>query len=168
LPKQVSFGEFRKGMRALGKITAVVSTGPCDIRSKWGGVFFYGIHQVDMILRLLGYDVAHARVNRGTGQNHTATFSYRGGAVATMNLIGEGRPAFHLTAIGENGRLDSEISMDESSYLTGIRDFVRMFKTGKTPETEETMLGPVAVLEALEKSVARRGARVAVSRVGRA
>ena len=168
LPKQVSFGEFRKGMRALGKITAVVSTGPCDIRSKWGGGFFYGIHQVDMILRLLGYDVAHARVNKGTGQNHTATFSYRGGAVATMNLIGEGRPAFHLTAIGENGRLDSEISMDESSYLTVIRDFVRMFKTGKTPETEETMLGPVAVLEALEKSVARRGARVAVSRVGRA
>ena len=168
LPKQASFREFRKGMRKLGKISAVVSTGPCDIRSKWGGIFFYGIHQVDMILRLVGYDVAHARVNRGTGQNHTATFSYRGGAVATMNLIGEGRPAFHLTAIGENGRLDSEISMDESSYLTGIRDFVRMFKTGKTPETEETMLGPVAVLEALEKSVARRGARVAVSRAGRA
>jgi hypothetical protein len=31
-----------------------------------------------------------------------------------------------------------------------------MFKTGKTDETPETMLGPVAVLEALEKSVARR------------
>jgi hypothetical protein len=85
-----------------------------------------------------------------------------------MNLVGEGRAAFHLTAIGAKGRLDSEISPDESSYLTGIRDFVRMFKTGKTAETEETMLGPVAVLEALEKSVAKRGARVGVRSVATA
>ena len=117
----------------------MVSTGPCDIRSKWGGIFFYGIHQVDMILRLLGCDVAHACLNKGAGENHTATFSYRDGAVATMNLVGEGRAAFHLSAIGEKGRLDSEIAMDESPYLTGVRDFVRMFKTGRSEETEETI-----------------------------
>jgi hypothetical protein len=31
-----------------------------------------------------------------------------------------------------------------------------MFKTGKTDETAQTMLGPVAALEALEKSVNQR------------
>lgn len=164
LPKQQSFRQFAKDAKKLGQIHALVATGPCDIKSKWGGIFFYGIHQVDMVLRLLGYDVSHAQVVRGGGANHTALLSYRDGCVATMNLVGGGRAGFHLSAIGDKGRIDRAITMDESSYLTGIRDFVRMFKNGKTAETPQTMLGPVAVLEALEKSVASR-ARAKVARL---
>jgi hypothetical protein len=37
-----------------------------------------------------------------------------------------------------------------------------MFKTGKTKETPEIMLGPVAVLQALEKAIDRK-ARVKVT-----
>ena len=162
LPKQASFKELRKQVRKLGTIGAVVSTGACDIKSKYGGIFFYGIHQVDMILRLVGYEVSHVQVNRGKGQNHTATLYYADGCVVTMNLMGGGA-AFHMTAIGERGRVDQATPMDESPYLTGIREFVRMFKTGKTDETPQSMLGPVAVLEALEKSVNRKWARVKVS-----
>jgi predicted dehydrogenase len=162
LPKQESFRKLKKEARKLGKINAIVSTGSCDLKSKYGGIFFYGIHQVDMILRLAGYDVTHAQVNRGRGQNHTATLYYGDGSVVTMNLI-SGGAAFHMTVIGEKGRVDQAVTFDKSHYLTGIREFCRMFKTGKTTETAETMLGPVAVLEALEKSVNRRGARVKVS-----
>ena len=58
--------------------------------------------------------------------------------------------------------MDKEIAFDESPYLGGTKAFRKMFRTGKSAETVETMLGPVAVLEALEKSVTR-GARVKVS-----
>lgn len=161
LPKQESFMELARQVRKLGKIQTVVSTGPCDIRSKWGGIFFYGIHQVDMLLRLVGYDFQRVQVVKGSGPNHAAHILFRSGTVATMNLIGPGsRPAFHVSVIGEKGRVDMPITMDASSYLTGIKDFVRMFKTGKTQETEQTMLGPVAVLESLEKSVKNPQARV--------
>jgi predicted dehydrogenase len=156
LPKQQAFLDFKKGMKDLGRIHTLVSTGPCDIKSKWGGIFFYGIHQVDMILRLLGYDIRHAQVLRGAGINHSAALSYADGTLATMNLVGGGA-GFHLSAIGEKGRLDQAIVSDESMYLSGIRDFVRMFRTGKTDETAQTMLGPVAVLEALERSVKSKG-----------
>ena len=44
----------------------------------------------------------------------------------------------------------------------GVRSFVRMFRTGRTGETMESTLVPVAVLEALEKSLAS-GGRVRVS-----
>jgi len=162
LPKQQSFADLKKEMRQLGEIYSVVSSGACDIKSKWGGIFFYGIHQVDMILRLLGYDLAYADVQRGTGKNNTATLSFKSGAVASMSLIGGGSAPFHISVIGAKGRIDKAIVSDESSYLTGVRDFVRMFKTGKTKETVESMLGPVAALEALEKSIARKG-RVKVS-----
>ena len=154
LPKQASFKALAKELRQLGQIQVLVATGPCDIKSKWGGIFFYGIHQVDMVLRLLGYDISHVQVAKGKGQNHTAQIAYNNGTVATMNLVGGARAPFHLSAIGEKGRIDELIVSDDSSYLTGIRDFCRTFRTGKTDETEQTMLGPVAVLEGLEKSVA--------------
>lgn len=162
LPHQQAFRELRKEVRNLGRVHTVVSTGACDIKSRYGGIFFYGIHQVDMILRLLGYDVSHAQVIRGRGKNHTASVTYKNGTMATMNLIGGGPARFHLSVIGEKGRLDQEIAFDESPYLSGVKEFCRMFRTGKTAETVESMLGPVAVLEALEKSIVRKG-RVKVS-----
>ena len=36
------------------------------------------------------------------------------------------------------------------------RFFAPLFRTGKTDETAQTMLGPVAVLEALEKSLVKK------------
>ncbi|MEW6751705.1 MAG: Gfo/Idh/MocA family oxidoreductase [Candidatus Latescibacterota bacterium] len=157
LPKQAAFLELERQARQLGPLHAVVATGPCDIRSRWGGIFFYGVHQVDMVLRLLGYNLAQAQVVRGAGRNHVAVLTFRSGAVATLNLIHGGRPAFHLSVVGEKGRLDQEIHSDESPFLKGVQEFSRMFRTGRTPETAQSMLGPVAVLEALEKSIAGRG-----------
>lgn len=158
LPKQASFVQLQKDARQLGKIVSVISTGPCDLKSKYGGVFFYGIHQVDMVVRLLGQDVTHAQLNKGKN-NHTATLYSANGAISTMNLISEGRPEFHISIIGEKGRLDRVIERDENPYLSGIKEFCRMFRTGKTVETDVTMLNPIATLEALEKSV-KTGKRV--------
>lgn len=162
LPKQQSFIDFKRKVRELGAIYSLVSTGPCDIQSKYGGIFFYGIHQVDMVLNILGYDMAHAEVVRGAGKNHAGVITYKNGTVASMNLVGAGSAGFHLSAVGEKGRLDAYITYDENTYLTGTRTFCRMFKTGKTTETAETMLGPVAALEALEKSIAK-GRRVNIT-----
>ena len=43
--------------------------------------------------------------------------------------------------------------MDENPYLSGVRVFTKMFRTGEEPLTEEQMLTPVVVLEALQRSV---------------
>ena len=153
LPKQASFALLQEDVRELGRIISVVSTGPCDIDSEYGGVFFYGIHQVDMVVRLLDWDITHVQLNRGE-QNHTATLYSASGAISTMNLIGEGRVGFHVSVIGEKGRADRVIGYDENTYLTGVIDFCYMFSTGETDETDSSMLTPVAVLEALEKSQA--------------
>ena len=89
VPLQPAFVALQKRISQLGPIHAVVSTGPCDVKCRWGGVFFYGIHQVEMVLRLLGYAVSHVQVVRGRGKNHVGTIAYKDGKVATVNLIGE-------------------------------------------------------------------------------
>ena len=156
MPLQSSFLDLKKQVRKLGEIYAVVSTGPCDIKSKHGGIFFYGIHQVEMILELVGREVSHAQIGKGTGKHHVATLAFKDGKLATMNLIGK-EAAFHLSVIGQKGRIDRRIDPDESMFLPGVRSFVRVFRTGKTDQTAETLLAPLAVLEALEKSIARKG-----------
>lgn len=152
LPRQASFTQLKKDIAELGPVVSVVTTGPCDVESEWGGVFFYGIHQVDMAVRLLDNDITHAQVNLG-GKNHTGTLYSSSGAVSTLNLFTEGHSAFHVSVICEKGRVDRTIGYDENPYLGGAMAFCDMFRTGKTDETRESMLMPVAVLEALEKSI---------------
>lgn len=154
LPKQAAFADLIREATQLGQISTVITTGPCDIDSPYGGVFFYGIHQVDMLLRLTGYDVADAGVYKGTEGNHIATIRFDSGVVAAMNLIKEGSPVFHVSIVGEKGRLDKTIVYDDNTYLTGIQDFVDVFRTGSCRETRASILGPVGVLEALESSLA--------------
>ncbi len=159
-PKQASAVALRKEAKKLGRIVSVITTGPCDIRSKYGGVFFYGIHQIDQLVRLLDDPVTHVRVNLGK-KNHAATLFSAGGAISTANFISDVRPPFHVSIIGEKGRIDRQIVRDAHPHLIGTRTFCRMFKTGKTDETEQSMLTPIAVLEALEKSI-KTGKKVKV------
>jgi predicted dehydrogenase len=155
LPKQASFVQLQKDLKKLGRVISVISTRPCDIRSKYGGVSFYGIHQVDMITRLLDQDITHAEVSLGK-KNHTGTLYSANGAISTLNLFTEGHTAFHISVIAEKGRIDRTIVRDDSPYLSGVKTFCKMFRTGKTDETSTTMLNPVAVLEAMEKSIKTR------------
>ncbi|MDE2888229.1 MAG: Gfo/Idh/MocA family oxidoreductase [Gemmatimonadota bacterium] len=164
LPRQASFTRLKNDIADLGRVVSVVTTGPCDIESEWGGVFFYGIHQVDMAVRLLDNDVTHAQVNLGE-HNHTGTLYSSSGSVSTLNLFTDGHSAFHVSVICEKGRVDRTIGYDENPYLGGARAFCDMFKTGNTDETRESMLMPVAVLEALEKSI-REKKKVEVPSIG--
>ena len=160
LPKQASFAELRKKARKVGRIRLVVSTACYSLTASNGGLFHDVIHPLDMLLRLSGCAVSHVQVVRGSGKTLTATLSYRDGTAATTDLVP--RVPLHLAVIGEKGRADQPIDYDEDVYLTGISEFCRMFRTGKTKETQQTILGPIAVLEAMEKSLAV-GRRIRVS-----
>jgi len=166
VPLQPAFLALQRKVRKLGEIRMVVSTGPSDIKSKHGGIYFYAIHQVESVLRLLGYDVSHAQVVKGTDGNHVAILVYRDGKLVTMNLVRDAAASFfHMSVIGEKGRVDhttQAMPYHDTMYLPGIRYFAKLFRTGRSGETAETMLAPVGVLQALEKSIAG-GGRVRVS-----
>ena len=64
-------------------------------------MFFYGIHLVEMILRLPGYEVGHAQVVKGGRKNHLATLTFKDGRMAAMHLMGRGR---HLSLERHRGQ----------------------------------------------------------------
>ena len=152
LPRQQSFKRFLRRMAGVGDVLAGASCGPCDLNSKYGGVFFYGVHQVEMVLVAFGYNVSSVVVTKN-GNGATGQLMYSDGKIVTMNLIREGCHGFSLGVTGTKDAWHQAMGYDKSHYLAGIREFTGMFKTGEEPMKHEHILRPVQVLEALERSV---------------
>ncbi len=153
LTHQKSFARFTKKLGQAGPVVSAATWGSCDLKSKWGGIFFYGIHQVDLVLHAFGFDASAVLVTRNGKGAATGQVLYPSGLVVTMALIKDGSPGFGVSAICKDKQLLAPITMDADAYLTGVRTFTDMFRTGKRPLTEEQMLRPVQVLEALEQSL---------------
>ena len=149
---QRSFLNFVKKLETVGDVLAGETWGPCDLKSQWGGIFFYGIHQVDTVLKAFGYNVKKVLVVKN-GNGATGQLMYPDGKIVTMNLIKEGKPGFGIGAIGTEKSIHQPVVMDKVQYLTGVKTFCKMFKTGEEPESAEEMLMPVKVLDALKRSV---------------
>lgn len=151
LPEQESFMRFVKKLETAGEILAGSTYGPCDLKSQWGGVFFYGIHQVDMALKAFGYNVSKALITRN-GNGATGQLIYSDGKIINMHFIKEGCHRFGISAIGTEKMIEQPVIFDKNQYFTGIKKFTRMLKTRQEPEKYEHMLKPVQVLEALQRS----------------
>jgi len=168
IPEQAGFRkDLRRQVRAAGVIRSIETVGPCDIQSKYGGVFFYGIHQVDAILKAFGPGIGAVQVVKASrgNPNAVAVMTYRdGGPIATMQLVKEGKYGFTFRAVGTKANVDYTHASDDDPYLAGVRKFLRMFRTGVEPYTAAEILEPIAVLEALAKAI-RTGKRVRVAKL---
>jgi len=152
VPLQKSFFDFTKKTEKLGKIHCATIYGPCDIKSQYGGVFFYGIHQVEMALFAFGYDVDRVLVTKN-GKNAVSQLFYKDGKTITLNFIESGCNTFAISAVGDRGVIHENIIYDKEIYLSGTKKIIQMFKTEIEPLSHKQLLRPVEVLEAIERSV---------------
>lgn len=151
--QQKSFLAIEEELKTIGEINSGATYGPCDLNSEYGGVFFYGIHQVDMALHAFGYDVKRAFLLKNIEGFATGQLLYEDGKIITLNLIKDGTRPFALTAVGSEGYVQRQIVRDEHAHLSGVQMFTRMFETGVEPIPHDEILAPIRVLEALERSM---------------
>jgi len=152
VPFQEDYKKFQAEAAKLGTIISGTTHGSCKLENEYGGIFFYGIHQVEMALKAFGYNVDAALVS-DDGKLPTASLIYDSGLTVTMALLQDGGPGFGLGAVGTEGAHYEDIAMDKVPYLNSTRTFLTMFETGEEPLTHEQLLRPVQVLEALDKSI---------------
>jgi len=147
------FNRVLQAKEKVGTVLAADFVGPCDIHSQYGGIFFYGIHQVEMMMGTFGPGVESVTFNKGTGSHHTATVVYaNGGPVVTMHLIDGYAGGFGWGLYGANGSIHEKLNF-KGAYARAMESFLRMLKTGKNDLTPESMLTSVAVLAALDRSM---------------
>jgi len=143
--------DIKEQIASMEKINQVVRTGPVEMDSKYGGIFFYGVHIVQPLMYMFGEDIERVKVTRN-GQTGSANLVYKNGLFVTLILknLAYGWETFVET---EDGLIELKSRVEESDPALAYTDMVEMFRTGKEPRSHESILNCVRVLEALEKSV---------------
>ena len=143
--------DIREQVATMGKINQVVRYGPVELDSKYGGIFFYGVHLVQPLMVMFGEDIERVRVT-SQGNKGNASVIFRSGLMATLVFknVSRGWDTFVET---DTGLIELKSRAEESDPALNYVDMVEMFRTGKEPRSHESILNCVAVLEALEKSV---------------
>lgn len=132
-------------------VTMFNASGPSDLQSKHGGLFFYAIHQVDCAVEVLGTE-AESTFLHPSGTNAVATVTFSGGRIATLNLIADRPAGFHWRFCTSQGDFALADKNDRIPYLTSARLLADFVKNGTVPFSRARMLAPIAILEALRES----------------
>lgn len=151
LAHSANTADIKEQVASMGEINHVVSYGPVDINSVWGGVFFYGVHLVEPLMYIFGEDIAKARVTRNE-KNATASLAFANGMLATLIFMDK-TYKFEMYAETKSGITPLKSRLEEEEPGKAYTDMVEMFRTGKEPRSHQSILKGIAVLEALEKSV---------------
>jgi predicted dehydrogenase len=142
--------DIKDQVNAIDEISHIISCGPADLDSVYGGIFFYGIHIIQPLMTIFGGDIKKVRVTRN-GKTAGASLIFGNGRLATLvfKRLSGGWETFVET---KDGIFELKSRVIEPDPGKNYVDMVEMFRTGKEPLTHNEILGPVAVLEALEKS----------------
>ncbi len=137
-------------LKSMEKVTQVVRTGTVDLDSKYGGVFFYGVHIVEPLMYMFGEDIQEVRISRN-GITGNAALRFASGLFATLIFKGK---AYGWETYVETGNKFVELKsrVEETDPPKNYVDMVEMFRTGKEPRSHQSILNCMSVLEALEKS----------------
>lgn len=144
--------DMKAQLKKLGPINQVVRSGPVDLNSKYGGVFFYGVHIVQPLLYLFDEDIVKVRINRN-GQNSGATLVFQDGMLANLVFTTK-KYGWQTFVETEAGIVELKASVEAQKPAKNYTDMVHMFQTGEEPRSHESILKCVAVLKALERSAA--------------
>ncbi len=150
VPHQACIKVFRKELAKLGDIQTVHLAGPGDANSPYGGIFFYGIHQADLMCELFGTDLRDATAVKQEGR-FSGIVRYRSGLTVTINMAAVN--GFSIAAVGSKGGFYAPVVFDKQMGLPVARIITRMFRSGREPYNQARMLAPIAILEALDRSI---------------
>jgi len=144
-----------KKLKQIGRLRLLRLSGPGDWQSQWGGIWFYGIHQVELMVHLLGPGAQEVSMSVN-GKDCTGIVNYPEGLTVAMNFLTDCPYRFQIQAIAHEGTVDFTMGHDPKTLNCTTGLFTKMFRTGKEPFTDERMLAPIAILEAMEKSLAAK------------
>lgn len=130
--------------------------GPADPASEYGGLFFYGIHVVELALALApGRPVEDITV---TDVDSTVVITARAGR--TRLLLEFDKPGFRtdtswrVRAVGSFAPVAAEIRLGADYIAPVAQEFVTMLDTGRSPLSEPELLAPVEILAAANAQLA--------------
>ena len=143
--------DIKRKVSEMEEIKDVVCYGPADLHSKYGGIFFYGVHMVQPLMYIFGNSIERVKVTKN-GRYGSAAMVYDNGLFITL-VFKSLSSGWNIFADTKKGVVELKSEVPKSNPTKANADIVNMFRTGKEPRSYKSILSCVAVLEALEKSV---------------
>ena len=143
--------DIKRQINKMGKIKRVISYGPIDLESKYGGVFFYGPHLIEPLIYIFDNKVVKVRVNK-IDKTGNASMIFDNGMMVTIIFSKKNRGWQTFVEL-ESGFVEVKSKINKKIPGKNDIDMINMFRTGKEPREHSHILHGVAILEALEKSV---------------
>jgi hypothetical protein len=137
-------------LKSMDKVVQVVCAGKASFDSKYGGIFYYGVHVVQPLMYMFGEDIEAVRVTR-YGSIGNASVKFSSGLFATL-VFKENTHHWETYVETEHRFMELKPRVKETYPQQCDIDMVKMFRTGKEPRSHQSILNCVSVLEALEKS----------------
>lgn len=143
---------MKKQLAGMDQVVHVIRTGRVDLDSKYGGVFFYGVHLIQPLMYMFGDDIERIKITRN-GSQGTANVKFASGLFATL-ILKEKAYGWETFIETKNEFVALQSTVEETNPAKNYRDMVEMFRTGNEPRSHQSILNCVSVLEAMEKSAA--------------
>ena len=101
---------FGEGLRAASPVRYASYIGPATRKNPYGGVMFYGIHVIELMLNFHGDDIVSVNAVEGPHDakksNINATCTYGDGTLVSLGLIGDGVYLFYMMGVGQDGIIE--------------------------------------------------------------
>ncbi len=143
--------DIKAQLAGLGGINQLIRSGPVELDSPYGGVFFYGPHIVQPLQYMFEQKVEKVRIINN-GANSGASLIFDDGMLASLVFTTK-KYDWQTFVETKDGIVELRSRVEEKTPPKSDTDMVAMFRTGQEPRSHQHILEGVAVLEALERSV---------------
>ncbi|WP_103994543.1 Gfo/Idh/MocA family protein [Paenibacillus sp. UNC499MF] len=143
-----------EAMRAqeTGAVTGADCFGPLALEPTQPGLFWYGIHMVEMLYAVLGPGCVH--VTAAAGESHEVVVGvWSDGRIGTVRGSRRGSPAFGAVVHRERGSRAVDISADAKPFYASLLERVmELFRGGEPAVGRRETLEVIRFIEAANES----------------
>lgn len=135
-----------------GEITGADCFGPMDLQPTQPGLFWYGIHAVEMMYSVLGTGCVKVKATK-TKDHEFVVGEWEDGRIGTVRGNRTGNKEFGSVIHRANGTQYSNSTLSEkSSHQYQNENIIEFFQTGKSPIKNEETLEIIRFIEAANES----------------
>ena len=146
---------------SLGKIAGADVFGPMPIEPTQGGLFWYGIHSVELLNRIMGGGCVQVRAT-GTDKHDVVAATWKDGRVGAVHGIRDAHGKFGATIHRAKGFqfVDAYAHTPRSGYANMLDGVMRTLPQGKSDVDPADTLEVIRFIEAANESRGKSGAAV--------
>jgi virulence factor len=148
---------------SLGALQAIDAFGPGQLHSLMAGLFYYGVHTIEMVDAIWGPGVRRVSAIH-LADRDLVDLEYRDGRYARLRLERKASYDFGGTVHGEKGVKQFKVDFTPV-YTRLVQGMTRFFEGGPAPAPLRDIVENVAVMEAGNASMERDGEWIEVETV---